>query len=204
MYWGKLRKVQALGTGQSERSQKVIWVQGMTEFPTQKYAIIYADPPWSYRNKGTRAAADRHYSTMSIEDIKALPVADIAAEDCVLFLWATFPMLREALETIEAWGFEYKTAAFVWVKQNRLSPGWFWGLGNWTRSNAEVCLLAVKGRPQRVSAAVHSIIEAPVGKHSEKPKEVRKRIVELMGDVPRIELFARERVPGWDAWGDEV
>lgn len=176
----------------------------MTEFPKQKYAIIYADPPWSYRNKGTRAAADRHYSTMSIEDIKALPVANITSEDCVLFLWATFPMLREALETIEAWGFEYKTLAFCWVKRNRSGKGWFWGLGNWARSNPEICLLAVKGRPQRVSAAVHSLIEAPVGKHSEKPKEVRERIVKLIGDVQRIELFAREKVTGWDAWGDEV
>ena len=176
----------------------------MTEFPKQKYAIIYADPPWSYRNKGTRAAADKHYATMSIEDIKALPVADIAADDCALFLWATFPMLREALETIEAWGFEYKTLAFCWVKRNKKSSGWFWGLGNWTRSNPEICLLAVKGRPQRVSASVHSLIEAPVGKHSAKPEESRERIVELVGDVLRIELFARERVPGWDVWGDEV
>ena len=173
-------------------------------FPAKKYAVIYADPPWSYRNKGTRAAADKHYATMSLEEIKALPVADIAAVDCVLFLWATFPMLPEALETIKAWGFAYKTAAFVWAKQNRRSPGWFWGLGNWTRSNAEICLLAVKGRPQRASAAVHSLIDAPVGKHSAKPKEARERIVELMGDVPRIELFARERVDGWDSWGDEV
>ena len=177
----------------------------MTEpFPAKKYAVIYADPPWSYRNKGTRAAADKHYSTMSIGDIKALPVADIAAEDCVLFLWATFPMLPEALAVMEAWGFRYKTAAFVWAKRNRKSPGWFWGLGNWTRSNPEVCLLAVRGRPERVSAAVHSLIEAPVGRNSAKPKEARARIEALMGDVPRIELFARERVPGWDAWGDEV
>lgn len=173
-------------------------------FPDQKYSVIYADPPWSYRNKGTRAAADRHYPTMGIEDIKALPVADIAAEDCVLFLWATFPMLPEALETIQAWGFTYKTAAFVWAKQNRRSHGWFWGLGNWTRSNPEVCLLAVRGRPERVSASVHSLICAPVGKHSQKPKEARERIEALMGDVPRIELFDRERAPGWDAWGDEV
>lgn len=176
----------------------------MTEFPKQKYAIIYADPPWSYRNKGTRAAADKHYTTMSIEDIKALPVADIADEDCVLFLWATFPCLPEALEVIREWEFTYKTLAFCWVKRNRKSPGWFWGLGNWTRSNPEICLLAVKGHPQRVSASVHSVIEAPVGRHSGKPKEARERIVELLGDVPRIELFARERVPGWDAWGDEV
>ena len=173
-------------------------------FPNKKYAVIYADPPWGYRNRGTRAAAEKHYRTMSIGDIKALPVADIASEDCALFLWSTFPMLPEALETIRAWGFRYKTAAFVWAKQNRRSPGWFWGLGNWTRSNAEICLLATKGRPERVSASVHSLICSPVGKHSEKPNEARKRIVELMGDVPRIELFARERVTGWDAWGDEV
>lgn len=176
----------------------------MIEFPAKKYAVIYADPPWGYRNRGTRAAAEKHYRTMSIGDIKALPVADIAAADCVLFLWATFPMLPEALETIKAWGFTYKTAAFVWAKRNRKSPGWFWGLGNWTRSNAEVCLLATKGRPVRASAAVHSLICAPVGKHSAKPQQVREQIVELMGDVPRIELFARERVTGWDAWGDEV
>lgn len=173
-------------------------------FPEKKYAVIYADPPWGYRNRGTRAAAEKHYRTMSVGDIKSLPVADIAAENCVLFLWATFPMLPEALETIKAWGFQYKTAAFVWAKQNRRSPGWFWGLGNWTRSNAEVCLLATKGRPVRASAAVHSLICSPVGKHSAKPKEARERIVELMGDVPRIELFARERIPGWDCWGDEV
>lgn len=174
------------------------------EFPRKKYAVIYADPPWSYRNKGTRAAADRHYSTMSIEEIKALPVADIAAEDCVLFLWATFPMLREALDTIEAWGFTYKTLAFCWAKRNKSGKGWFWGLGNWTRSNPEICLLATKGHPQRVSAAVHSLIDAPVGKHSAKPAEARERIVELVGDVPRIELFAREKAPGWDVLGDEV
>lgn len=176
----------------------------MIPFPDKRYTVIYADPPWSYRNKGTRAAAEKHYRTMSIGDIKALPVADIAAADCVLFLWATFPMLPEALETIKAWGFRYKTAAFLWAKQNRRSPGWFWGLGNWTRSNAEVCLLAVRGRPARASAAVHSLIEAPVGRHSAKPPQARARIEALMGDVPRIELFARERVPGWDAWGDEI
>lgn len=173
-------------------------------FPDQKYSVIYADPPWSYRNKGTRAAADKHYSTMSIDEIKALPVADIAAENCVLFIWATFPMLPEALETIRAWGFRYKTLGFLWVKLNRLRDTLFWGLGNWTRSNPEVCLLAVRGKPNRVCAGVHSVVIAPVMRHSQKPEKVRERIVKLMGDVQRIELFARERVPGWDAWGDEV
>lgn len=134
----------------------------MMDFPKKKYEVIYADPPWSYQNKGTRAAADRHYATMSTEDIKSFPVSDIAEENCVLFLWATFPMIQEALDTINAWGFTYKTVAFVWAKRNKKSPGWFWGLGNWTRSNAEICLLAVKGHPRRSSAAVHSLIDTPV------------------------------------------
>ena len=141
---------------------------------------------------------------MSIEDIQRLPVSDISSDNCVLFVWATFPMLQEALSTIKAWGFTYKTAAFVWAKRNKKAPSWFWGLGNWTRSNAEVCLLAIKGHPQRASKAVHSIVDAPIGRHSAKPHEVRERIVTLMGDMPRIELFARERVDGWDCWGNEV
>lgn len=174
------------------------------EFPNKKYNIIYADPPWSYSNKGTRAAAERHYSTMTGRDIGALPVGDLATEDCTLFLWATFPTLPTALETMEAWGFSYKTAAFIWVKRNRKSPGWFWGLGNWTRANPEVCLLGVKGKPKRLSKSVHSVVEAPIKRHSQKPPEVRDRIVELMGDLPRIELFARDRAPGWDVWGNEI
>lgn len=176
----------------------------MIPFPDKTYSVIYADPPWSYRNKGTRAAADRHYKTMSLEEIRALPVQDIADKDCTLFLWATFPMLREALDVIQAWGFAYKTAAFVWAKQNRRTQGWFWGLGNWTRSNAELCLLATRGKPKRMSAGIHSLVVAPVGLHSAKPPQVRDQIVRLMGDVPRVELFARERAEGWDAWGDEV
>ncbi len=106
---------------------------------------------------------------------------DIAEDDCLLFLWATFPNLDVALETIRRWGFQYKTAAFVWVKRNRKSPSWFWGLGNWTRANAEICLLATKGKPKRASASVHSIIDAPIGRHSEKPAETRDRIAQLAG-----------------------
>ena len=119
-------------------------------------------------------------------------------------MWATFPMLREALDVIEAWGFTYKTIAFNWVKQNKNGAGLFWGLGNWTRSNSEICLLAVKGKPKRVSSSVHSVLLSPVRQHSQKPAEIRDRIVELMGDLPRIELFAREAAPGWDAWGNEA
>lgn len=105
---------------------------------------------------------------------------------------------------IRKWGFTYKTCAFTWVKQNRKSDGLFWGLGFWTRANAELCLLATRGRPKRVNKGVHSVVLSHVREHSRKPDEVRDRIVELMGDIPRIELFARQQVDGWDCWGDEV
>ncbi len=173
----------------------------------KKYSVILADPPWAFRawsNKGMGRSAEQHYPTMGVEDIKALSVADLAAEDCVLFLWATFPMLKEAFAVIDAWGFTYKTVAFTWVKENRKSPGLFWGLGYWTRANAEVCLLATRGSPKRQSAAVHQVILSPIERHSKKPDAVRERIVALMGDVPRVELFARQETPGWDVWGNEV
>lgn len=169
----------------------------------RKYKIVYADPPWQYRNKGS-GAAENHYPTMSVEDICHLPVREIAAEDSVLFLWVTFPQLPEAFRVIREWGFTYKTVAFVWVKQNRSSRGIFFGLGYWTRANAEICLLAVKGKPRRKSNKVSQIIFSPLEYHSRKPDEVRGRIVELMGDLPRIELFARQESPGWDVWGNEV
>jgi len=141
---------------------------------------------------------------MKLHDICALPVAGIAAEDCALFLWATYPFLQDAFAVIKAWGFAYKTVAFTWVKRNRKSPGWFVGLGHWTRANAEVCLLATRGQPKRISKSVRQIIDSPVERHSKKPDEARRRIVELMGDVPRIELFAREKAGGWDVFGNEV
>lgn len=177
-------------------------------FPDRKYEIIYADPPWSYRDKinpGNRGAAFK-YSTMSDREICQLPVGDLAAENCFLFLWATFPRLPLALEVIDTWGFAYRTLGFNWVKMNKVQTDTvFWGGGNYTRSNAEVCLLGIKGKPKRVSAGVHSQIISPhTGKHSEKPGLVRDRIVELCGDLPRIELFAREAVTGWDCWGNEV
>lgn len=114
------------------------------------------------------------------------------------------PQLNIAFELINAWGFEYKTCAFVWVKKNKVKDSWFWGMGNWTRANAELCLLATKGKPKRVDAGVHSVIDTRVEQHSKKPDEARKRIEQLMGDKTRIELFARQRVDGWDAWGNEI
>lgn len=173
----------------------------------KKYNIILADPPWAYRvwsKKGMGRSAENHYPTMHLENIKALPVADLAAENCALFLWATFPQLEDAFSVIREWGFTYKTVAFVWIKQNKKQPSLFWGLGYWTRANAEICLLATKGSPKRQSASVHQVILSPVEQHSKKPDEVRERIISLMGDVPRVELFARQQAPGWDVWGNEV
>ncbi len=141
---------------------------------------------------------------MPLEDIKALPVEELAGRDCVLFLWATFPMLQEALDVIRAWGFRFKTVAFTWIKLAPKSDSIFWGLGYWTRSNAEICLLATKGQPKRQAKNVHQVIISHVQEHSRKPEEARRRIVALMGNVPRVELFAREASQGWDVWGNEV
>lgn len=180
--------------------------------PRKKYSVIYADPPWTYRQAGTtakaRGTAVKHYPTMTTEEICAMPVREICAGGCACFMWATFPNIAEAVKVMEAWGFAYKTAAFVWVKKNRKSNSNFWGMGAYTRANAEVCLLGVtpdfRAREQILAHDVHQIIEAPVERHSKKPAETRIRIVQLLGDVPRIELFAREAAPGWDAWGDEA
>lgn len=138
----------------------------------------------------------------------------IAKDDCILFLWTTLPKIYDAQYVISSWGFEYKTAAFVWVKRNKIfvperaeSHGGiddFMGQGRWTRQNAEICLLCTRGRPKRKSAKVRQIIYEPIRQHSRKPDETRERIVELCGDIPRIELFARQECDGWDCWGDEV
>lgn len=173
----------------------------MTE---KQYGIIYADPPWRYRQKNINGAAEHHYFTLGPDELCALPVGELAAKDCALFLWATFPQLPEALRLIKAWGFTYKSVAFVWLKQNRKSPGWFYGLGFWTRGNAEICLLATRGHPKRKSAGVHQFIISPVEAHSKKPDITREKIVELLGDLPRVELFARQKTEGWDVWGNEV
>ena len=166
--------------------------------------VLYADPPWRYRNKPNGRSPESHYPTMKTEDICALPVQALAAEDCALFLWVTMPMLFEAQKVLAAWGFRYKTVAFVWVKQNRKGTGIFWGMGYWTRANAELCLLATKGHPQRRAKNIHQVIISPVEEHSKKPEEARRRIEALLGEVPRLELFARRPSPGWDVWGNEV
>lgn len=173
----------------------------------KKYNIIYADPPWQFTAWSSKAQkhVSKHYETMSIQQIMNLPVNSLSENNSVLLMWATFPNLPLALATIEAWGFTYKTCAFAWVKQNKKTPSLFWGMGYYTRSNVEICLLATKGKPlARHSHKVHSVIASPVEKHSKKPDEARERIVELFGDLPRIELFARQYADGWDCWGNEV
>lgn len=157
-----------------------------------------------YDRKHGSGVAENHYPTMSIEEICALPVSELAAKDSTLFLWATFPQLNEAFRVIDAWGFKYKTLAFLWLKQNRKADSWFYGMGFWTRSNAEVCLLATRGRPKRQCAGIHQFVISHIEQHSKKPDEVRDKIVKLMGDQPRVELFARQKTPGWDVWGNEV
>lgn len=176
-------------------------------YKLKKYQIIYADPPWQYKvysKKGQGRSAESHYPTMNIDDICKLPIKELADQDCVLFLWMTFPTLKEGFRVIEEWGFKYKTVAFVWIKQNKKTPSLFWGLGFWTRANAEICILATKGNPKRKSAKIHQVIMSPIEEHSKKPNEARERIVELMGDIPRIELFARQKYDGWDSWGNEI
>ena len=173
----------------------------------KKYNVIYADPPWTfktYSNKGKGRSAEQHYPCMTIDDIKNLPVQQIAADDCVLFIWVTFPLLKEGLDVIDSWGFTYKTCAFNWVKKNKKSDSWFWGMGYWTRSNSELCLLATKGRPKKISSSVHQVVDSRIQKHSQKPNVVKEKIVQLVGDLPRIELFARQTTEGWHVWGNEV
>ena len=168
----------------------------------QKYRIIYADPPWSYIDK----RGGIKYPVMDKRDIIDLgkSLAPYLDKNCLLFMWATFPNLIEALNTIKGWGFSYKTLGFSWIKTTRLSGVPFFGLGNYTRSNCEVCLIGVRGVAHVLSHSVSSVVISPISRHSKKPAEVRDKIVELCGDLPRIELFAREKVDGWDCWGNEV
>ena len=173
--------------------------------PNKKYNIIYADPAWTFKTWSSKGdEKSPKYDLMTIEDIKNMPVDNIADKDCILFIWVTYPLLKEGLDTIKSWNFKYKTCAFSWIKKNKKTDSLFWGLGYYTRSNNEICLLATKGKPKRISSAVHQVVNDKIREHSRKPDCVRDRIVQLCGDLPRIELFARQRVDGWDCWGNEV
>lgn len=176
----------------------------------KKYNIIYADPPWDYGNTKNHdgqfwGMADKHYPVMKLEDIKNLPIHNIADDNCFLFLWTTSPFLEKSFEVVKAWGFKYATVGFVWIKmKNDMSEVRGDGLGKYTISNAEYCLIARKGNYWREAKNVKQIIMTPKYKHSEKPKEIRDRIIQLCGDLPRIELFARQKPDGWDVFGNEV
>jgi len=163
-----------------------------------KYQIIYADPPWewkTYSDKGRKKTSDRHYNLMSLD---ALGKLNIPSDDnCILFMWTQDAHLKYAIELGEQWGFVYKTIGFVWDKQN-------FGMGYWTRKGAEICLLFTKGKPKRISGGVRQFISEKAREHSRKPDEVRNRIVQLIGDLPRIELFAREKTEGWDVIGNGI
>lgn len=166
-----------------------------------QFNVLYADPPWRL---GSGGKGSPPYPTLRTEKICALPVESLAEKDCALFLWAVYSHLPDALEVIRAWGFTYKTCAFTWVKRTPKDTGFLLGRGYWTHSNAEPCLLATKGKPQRAGTGIASLVISPRREHSRKPDEVRERIVALCGDVPRAELFARQKVQGWSAWGNEV
>ena len=173
------------------------------------YQIIYADPPWQYGDKLQHhgGSADSHYDTMDIEQICDLringkPIKDITDENCFLFLWGTWAFLPEALRVIDAWGFKYKTSGFVWIKTYQSGKDVF-GMGNYTRGNTEYVLLGVKGKPQRKSKFVSQIIKTTIKEHSKKPDIIRSKIVQLCGDLPRLEIFARTKIHGWDTFGND-
>ena len=172
----------------------------------KKYQIIYADPPWKFnfrKRKGlSQQAKDRMYNTMRPNDIIALRVNQLADKDCILFLWVMNSEIPLALNCIKTWGFQYKTVAFTWVKTRKNT--YHFGGGNWTRSNPEICLLATKGHIKRMSASIRNLVISPLREHSRKPDSIRNDIIQLCGDLPRIELFAREKIEGWDVWGNEV
>ena len=189
-----------------------------------KYGAILADPPWRFEVwsgetavkarktcHGTNVAAGHHYQTMAPDEISALPVGQIAADDCALFLWISWPLLPQAMRLIEAWGFVYKTCAFSWMKAHAGQIEMFrdyydssMGMGYWTRANSEVCLLATRGKPKRLNADVRQGIIAPRREHSRKPDGIHERIERLVAG-PYVELFARESTrPGWDFWGNQT
>jgi|TARA_B110000858_G_C17507584_1_gene338926 N6-adenosine-specific RNA methylase IME4 len=178
----------------------------MIKFPKKTFKIIYCDPAWKFKTwskKGNKKSPK--YDLMEIEDIKKLPVNKIADKNCFLFIWVTYPLLQEGLDTIKAWGFNYRTCAFSWIKKNKKAETLFMGLGYYTRSNSEICLLATKGKPKRVSNNVRQVVIDRIREHSRKPDCVRNKIVELCGDLSRIELFARQKgFKGWEAWGNEI
>ncbi len=204
--------------------------------PEGKFGCILADPPWRFttysakgrgrspdglltpeqmRNLSRTNSPERHYATMTLDEIKSLPVGDVAAKDCVLLLWIVDPLLPEALEVGKAWGFKYKTTGFVWAKERRVTSKrardmeldhhkqFPMGTGYWTRANPELCLLFTRGKPKRLSAAVRKLLIAPRREHSRKPDQQYRDIEQLVAG-PYLELFARTEREGWTSWGNQT
>jgi N6-adenosine-specific RNA methylase IME4 len=172
-----------------------------------KYQIIYADPPWKYLwgggKTGGHFSPEKHYETMTTEEICSIKVRDLRDKNCALFLWATMPALPDAFRVIDAWGFKYKTCAFTWVKIRKDGQP-LHGMGSYTKSNIEVCLLAMRGHIKAADKTVPQIIMHERLGHSVKPPETRDRIVRLFGDISRIELFARKKTEGWESLGYDI
>lgn len=208
----------------------------MNDFPDGKFGCVLADPPWRFatfspkgrgrspdglltadqiRNLSRQNNPERHYATMSLDEIKAMPVADVAAKDCVLMMWAVDPLLPQALEVGKAWGFNFKTVGFVWAKERRTTSRrgedmehshhkqFPMGTGYWTRANPELCLLFTKGKPKRLSAAVRKLLIAPRREHSRKPDRQYQDIEQLVAG-PYLELFSRSEREGWTSWGNQT
>ena len=188
-----------------------------------KWNILYLDPPWRFKNwsmkeleqrgeKWARANGRSPYEVCSPETMKSWDIISLCDTDCLMFMWTTYPKLNEAFELVTAWNeglkkseqLQYKTVAFTWVKTNRKSPGYHFGLGYWTRQNPEVCLLFGRGKLKRINNKIENLVISPLEHHSKKPDIVRDKIVQLVGDLPRIEIFARNEYKGWDATGLEL
>lgn len=192
------------------------------DLPRGHYGVVLADPPWRFEvwsgetavkardSASTYTSAAVHYQTMAPDEIEALPIANLMAESAVLFLWVSWPLLPQAMRLIEQWGFTYKTCAFDWMKARvnqidlfRDDADALMGMGYWTRANSEPCLLATRGKPKRLNADVRQGIIEPRREHSRKPDGIHERIERLVAG-PYLELFARQKRPGWDVWGNET
>ena len=193
-------RVKQLRRQTREREFSEITKAAMDVLNVKRYGVIYADPPWRFepwsRETGMDRAADNHYETMSLDDIKAMAVP--AASHCVLFLWATAPMLPEALEVMAAWGFSYRSHC-VWVKDRV-------GTGYWFRNNHELLLVGTRGEVPAPAPGEQytSVLAANVGRHSAKPASFAEMIEDMFPNVPAVELFARGARLGWDVWGNEA
>lgn len=173
---------------------------------TKKYSVILADPPWqfkTYSDKGKGRSADRHYSTMTLSDICALPVVDFLEDNAALFLWCIWPSIFDAKQVGESWGFTYRALAWEWIKLTQAGEVRM-GMGYYTRSNCEPCLLFVKGSMPVVDKSIKNILVAYYTQHSQKPSEQYDLIQRLYPEGNRLELFARHKQPGWDVWGNEI